>query len=210
MNRNRATLQKECARLDQAVDIFARMMKNKLHSKAAKGFHGWDDTTFEPIIKGKFIERAHRLHEGDNGQAVDVANLAMMLYMFDANKQGYFLVSCPKCKWIGMSNESAGGQAIADTGDYSDIICPLCVKNDGEPITLVEIKDAPEPDSHGDCICYTCAMAGHNGGDEQCACDGIPVFDAARCGSCKHKAACDVALHSELYPDATRGEETSK
>jgi hypothetical protein len=140
-------LQEECARLDQAVDIFAQRMKEKLHKKAAAGFIGWDDTAFEPIIKGKFIERAHRLHEGDTSQAVDVANLAMMLFT------------------------QAG------------------------------------PDPENNCICYACGTAGHNGGDEQCACEDIPVFDAVRCGSCKHKAACDVALHPELYPDATRGEE---
>lgn len=138
-------LQEECARLDQAVYTFAQHMKDKLHKKAVQGFTGWDDTAFEPIIKGKFIERAHRLHEGDTSQAVDVANLAMMLFT----------------------------QAL---------------------------------DSY--CICFNCAAAGHNGGDEQCACDGIPVYDAVRCGTCKHKAACDVALNPQLYPDATRGEET--
>lgn len=137
-------LREEFARLDQAVDTFAQQMKDKLHKKATDGFTGWDDTAFEPIIKGKFIEHAHRLHEGDNGQAVDVANLAMMLFMLALNEG---------------------------------------------------------------CICFNCATAGHNGGDEQCACDGIPVYDAVRCGACRHRAACDVALHPELYPDATRGEE---
>jgi hypothetical protein len=67
-----------------------------------------------------------------------------------------------------------------------------------------------KPDSHANCICFNCATAGHNGGDEQCACDGIPVYDATRCGTCRHKAACDVALNPQLYPDATRGEEGGK
>jgi len=38
----------------------------------------------------------------------------------------YFGVKCPKCEWIGSSEESNGGRAIADSGDFSDLTCPKC------------------------------------------------------------------------------------
>lgn len=104
------------------------------------------------------------------------------------------------------------------TADSWTLISPFCgaccdMAPMGEQIQLLTIGEfkewLDECERFSNCICYACATAGHNGGDEQCACDGIPVFDAARCGSCKHKAACDVALHPELYPDATREPQTT-
>ena len=44
----------------------------------------------------------------------------------------FYPVQCPRCNWAGMSNEAAGGSAIADTGDYNDIVCPRCVAPDGD------------------------------------------------------------------------------
>ena len=41
----------------------------------------------------------------------------------------YYKVYCPKCGWKGLSRDTAGGNAIADTGDYSDIVCPECYSN---------------------------------------------------------------------------------
>jgi predicted RNA-binding Zn-ribbon protein involved in translation (DUF1610 family) len=38
----------------------------------------------------------------------------------------YFKCSCPNCGWKGMSNEVEGGTPIADTGDYSELLCPKC------------------------------------------------------------------------------------
>ena len=50
-----------------------------------------------------------------------------------------------------------------------------------------------------DCICYDCATAGHNGGDDDCACNANPWWEE-RCTGCKHRERCDVALHPEAYP----------
>lgn len=58
----------------------------------------------------------------------------------------YFRVRCPRCKWEGMSNQAAGGGAIADTGDYDDIICPFCIngfpsqEEDSVRVTLEELE----------------------------------------------------------------------
>lgn len=44
----------------------------------------------------------------------------------------YYPCICPACNWIGMSNEAAGGNQIADTGDYNDIVCPICIAPNGD------------------------------------------------------------------------------
>lgn len=43
----------------------------------------------------------------------------------------YFPCRCPSCGWQGMSNETAGGNQIAETGDYDEIVCPRCIAPDG-------------------------------------------------------------------------------
>lgn len=40
----------------------------------------------------------------------------------------YWRAYCPHCGWKGLSRDCAGGMAIADTGDYGDVICPKCYK----------------------------------------------------------------------------------
>lgn len=72
-------LKEECDKLDRAVDEFAAIMKLKLHQKAAKGYRGWNDRDCKPIIQQELIRHAAELYLGDANQAVDVANLAMML-----------------------------------------------------------------------------------------------------------------------------------
>lgn len=42
----------------------------------------------------------------------------------DAGK--YWKAQCPECHWVGPSKYCGGGGPIADTGDYSDITCPVC------------------------------------------------------------------------------------
>lgn len=39
----------------------------------------------------------------------------------------FYPVFCPSCGWKGLSRDTAGGGQIADTGDYDDIYCPMCV-----------------------------------------------------------------------------------
>ncbi len=47
---------------------------------------------------------------------------------------------CLTCGWTGDSLKAAGGNPIADTGDFSDPACPECVKNDGPWIPVVDLE----------------------------------------------------------------------
>lgn len=38
----------------------------------------------------------------------------------------YWIAKCVKCSWTGLSRDCDGGHPIADTGDYTDCICPIC------------------------------------------------------------------------------------
>lgn len=42
------------------------------------------------------------------------------------DKENYYPALCGNCGWKGMSSICGGGDAIADTGDYSDPCCPKC------------------------------------------------------------------------------------
>ena len=42
----------------------------------------------------------------------------------------WWLAYCPVCLWVGLSRDTIGGEQIADTGDYSDCYCPVCIKSD--------------------------------------------------------------------------------
>jgi len=50
---------------------------------------------------------------------------------------------CPKCGWDGLSRDCAGGEPIADTGDFGDPLCPMCIKKDD----YVVVDDYAEPDA---------------------------------------------------------------
>lgn len=41
----------------------------------------------------------------------------------------YFMAECEWCGWRGISSLLDGGHSIADTGDYSDPLCPECGSN---------------------------------------------------------------------------------
>ncbi|HYH14334.1 MAG TPA: hypothetical protein VD794_03885 [Flavisolibacter sp.] len=47
--------------------------------------------------------------------------------IMDTNKWWWAL--CDNCGWQGSTEHAAGGGAIADTGDYSDPLCPKCFSN---------------------------------------------------------------------------------
>jgi hypothetical protein len=68
--------------LDALVDAFAKEMKKKLRQKYWRdGYTGWDDIANLAIIQQKLGEHVVRLLAGGD-QAVDVANLAAMLWNF--------------------------------------------------------------------------------------------------------------------------------
>ena len=59
----------------------------------------------------------------------------------------YWPCQCTECGWKGMSNETAGGEAMGDTGDYNEIVCPECIKPPKEKFVAVE--EIKKPISHG-------------------------------------------------------------
>jgi len=61
-----------------------------------------------------------------------------------ASGSRFFAVRCPKCGWRGMSNETEGGNPIADTGDFTEIVCPVCYKRN----EWVPVDDAPNDEAH--------------------------------------------------------------
>ena len=65
----------EFSALDAMVDEFAKEMKRKLHRKVFEGKAGWDDLEFRESIREDLIK-----HASKNGQEVDTANLAAMLW----------------------------------------------------------------------------------------------------------------------------------
>lgn len=72
----------------------------------------------------------------------------------DWNHAEFYPVRCPRCGWIGMSDETEGGEQIADTGDYSQIVCPKCIEAHGkghmhDDAEWVPVEDLPKPDNSG-------------------------------------------------------------
>lgn len=74
-----ALLERELAALNAAVDAFAEAMKAKLAAKAKEGLTGWHSPAFGRLIVSRLHSRAN-LIEFDRKQAVDIANLSMMLW----------------------------------------------------------------------------------------------------------------------------------
>lgn len=70
-------------RLVTAVNQFAKVMKEKLLTKAAEGWRGWDCDGYQGLFLQKLHEHELQLQRGDMTQAVDVANFAMMLWALD-------------------------------------------------------------------------------------------------------------------------------
>ena len=53
------------------------------------------------------------------------------------NTGGYFIVECQGCGVVYPSFQCGGGDAIADTGDYNDAICPHCGQESPEECSNV-------------------------------------------------------------------------
>ena len=71
-----AETQEEIERLNRAVDEFAAEMKARLREQAMKGYRGWDD----PAQYERIIEMLMQHAAVGEGEEVDVANLAMILW----------------------------------------------------------------------------------------------------------------------------------
>jgi hypothetical protein len=73
---------KETARLSGAVDEFARAMKVKLEQKTREGWNGWDRIGAKEKIYHAMLAHGAGVPFAD-GQEVDIANLAMMLWFWN-------------------------------------------------------------------------------------------------------------------------------
>lgn len=77
-------LDRDIAHLERTVSMFADVMAAKLKRKAREGFYGWADPENRAEVERRLRDHVDRLLDGgDRQQAVDVANLAMMLWYFD-------------------------------------------------------------------------------------------------------------------------------
>lgn len=116
---------------------------------------------------------------------------------------------------FGNKEDSQGRWRVTlDWDNYHDIARVLdgdgnilgeCFEDQGgeeeEQVRRMFLKAIGNAITTADCICHSCGTAGHNGGDEQCACDQNPWFIPERCGVCNHKLACDIARNPGNYPD---------
>lgn len=59
-------------------------------------------------------------------QALLLDSLRQMPMIQPPTPEGYWPGVCTNCGWKGASCDAAGGESIADTGDYSDVVCPVC------------------------------------------------------------------------------------
>lgn len=68
-------------------------------------------------------------------------------------KNKYYTAECTNCGWWGSSRLLNGGGAIADTGDFFDVTCPICEYSDMIEKVTEELKTFKRilviPDVHG-------------------------------------------------------------
>lgn len=102
----------------------------------------------------KTINENMHLADGDNctlidlKRAIETPNTKLTFptgrlirrYMAEELKK-WWPAKCPKCGWRGLSRDASGGHGIADTGDFSDVICPECKKH-GWSVDVVDDNDA--------------------------------------------------------------------
>lgn len=80
-------VEQEIARLNNAVDEFAAAMKAKLEQKAREGWGGWDQLGAKDKIYHAMLAQGAGVPFA-NGQEVDIANLAMMLRLWNNHRVG--------------------------------------------------------------------------------------------------------------------------
>ncbi|SEU40244.1 hypothetical protein SAMN03159335_06246 [Burkholderia cepacia] len=80
-----AAVERELARINAAIDVFAAEMKAAMARKAAEGRTGWDDPSLRASIVSDLI--AHAIcADKSPGHEVHAANYAMMLHCISASK----------------------------------------------------------------------------------------------------------------------------
>ena len=68
-------------------DLMAMRMKQKLRRKAREGRAGGLDAANRAMVKKLMREHVSRLCGGEGQQAIDVCNLAMMLWVMDGSPE---------------------------------------------------------------------------------------------------------------------------
>lgn len=59
--------------------------------------------------------------------------MKLFIRILPDDEKKWYPAECDDCGWIGSSELMAGGGAIADTGDFTDPRCPVCMStNVGE------------------------------------------------------------------------------
>lgn len=75
---NVKVIEPELAALLRLLDVVRAKMYRKLLQKWGKGFKGWDDPKFLPVLKQKLREHIDRGFDPEN--MIDVMNLAAMIW----------------------------------------------------------------------------------------------------------------------------------
>jgi len=90
----------------------------------------------EEISYSRMVEMFNEVAANYYGQH-PVPETEYVLRKFDTNK--YYWCKCENCGWEDSSEYAAGGHSIGDTGDYSEVVCPICCsdKIEGETDTVL-------------------------------------------------------------------------
>lgn len=102
---------------------------------------------------GEIQDLYDRIHELESMLA---PLMSVRVFSEDALKN-FFPVKCAKCGWIGISSSCGGRNALADTGDYNAITCPVCYSDKIDDLDECDItvqKDLAKPDSVSGLITY--------------------------------------------------------
>jgi hypothetical protein len=79
--------------------------------------------------------------QGATKQAtVEPASTECLRRQIRFDDKSYWPAFCPRCGWVGMSDETKGGSPIADTGDFNAIVCPECLEQREEWVDVLEIQ----------------------------------------------------------------------
>lgn len=98
------------------------------HLERAYRALAWADCFDMPGLNGEpppftTVEACNAIREA---QGVLLEGLRQLPMAQPPTPDGYYPCVCGNCGWKGPSSEAAGGDPIADTGDYSDVVCPIC------------------------------------------------------------------------------------
>ena len=56
----------------------------------------------------------------------NIKNFDNYFKKIESKPGSWFNAECEECGWFGSSEYCLGGHAIADTGDFSEVCCPVC------------------------------------------------------------------------------------